>query len=252
MPSCSPCLHQPEHVVNLHPQSPLFESSSSRMSRLSGLLERQRKWSSYIAASLLGVPLGMLPWLISRAISGGSSQIAGTAASGPVSAGVDALLLLPVPIVAIIFIVVANLNSDGVYRSVNDRLRQRLRSTDLPALVLDDSRLAALRQNLRKLPLPQGLSLESTSTLHDKLEFFAHYHRQLTAADLDTASRSYMAVRQEMWFNLFICAACSALCFLFMGYLLLPFIYRRIFVSWPSASAARVSFAQFLAERNIS
>ncbi len=236
--------------MSLQPQSPLFAASLNHVLRRVALLESQRRWSSYVAASMLAVPVGLLPWILQDSIfSTFSNSLQGRFISFPPLSAADGIYILPFLPIALCVIVILTLHADLVYAAQLKRTRLALADGDCALLSLDENRARELHSRLRMLVLPDLLGVPTGDDLAGKIEFLAHYHRCFQGDQAATGNQApRMAVRQGMWINLAICFCTGLLCFILAGFLLLPFAIWRVFRGWPATSAVRMAFSEYLHE----
>lgn len=207
-------------------------------------MESHRKLASYLTASMLAVPIGMLPWIIKGLVIliwYSASPV--SAASAPNAFTFNNLFAVLAILLALFFIVFVNIRADLVFEYSTRQARILLQSTSTKLLVLDQQYTQAIEDRVSFRILPELIGVQIERDLRSRIEHFAHYHRcyETDLSQLDQR-KVWMALRQSSSINLLLAFVVSLLCFVLVGYLFLPLVLTRLFVNWPTVSAYRLEF----------
>ncbi|MEZ5338835.1 MAG: hypothetical protein R3F46_11295 [bacterium] len=241
-------------MADFVPQGPLFDSARSGLQRSAERFEKLRGNASYVAASLLALPAGLLPWVLLTRLSmilsmsagqAGSSLLPGSASDGPWFGLAMALSL--------VFIVISCVLADRVMQRMQNEASRMFAQTDLGFVILEGSLAREIAGNLRFSVMPEVLSLPPEGSTEDQMRFYAlfhsEFHRRIQNRELRPAA---MVMRQDAGINLLIALITGLLCLVLVGYLLLPFAIIRIFRNWPRVSACQLAFAQYMSRQESS
>jgi hypothetical protein len=207
-------------------------------------MEAKRRLASYLSASMLALPIGLLPLIIKGLIIRiWYSSVPVTSASPVFAFASDSMLAALAILIALMFVVFMSIRSDLIFEQASRRARALLETTDAGLLVLDGLYAAAIEEQVSFRMLPEVLGIQIEKDLKSRIEHFAHYHRWYGPDhSLLGKRRIWMALRQTPGLNLLLAFLCSLCCFALVGFLLLPLLLRRLYVNWPTVSAYRLEF----------
>ena len=234
--------------MSYRPVNELFSSGLLRSRQACRSMEDQRRFSSYIIAAMLALPLGLLPFTVSALLSR-FQQAAVPGATGLTlfGSGLSSLFMAASVVLVLAFIVAMNIRADLVFEHSYKQARQFLADSSVALRILDSQFAASVDEQINRRMLPEVLGVSTGRDLLAAIDHFAHYHRYYFAKSSEALPAvRWMAWRQTATYNFLLSFLVSLLCLLLAGYFFLPLLLTRLFVRWPELSAYRLAFVEFL------
>lgn len=229
--------------MNLRPDSSLFDLGKHALLQYAQRQEQLRSIFSYLIATLLALPVAVLPWLLYQmSQTGNSAQPLLQRTLMPVSGIEAAPFFLLFVIVTLGISVFLNVVADRQYERALHELSKQIRTSDLALSAVSPEYAAAVKERVSDHMSLISLSPVLTAELRSRVDYFAHYSRMYMSCEQTGRS----VIRQNPAMNLLITLAVVLLCLLIIGYLLIPVAIRHMFLEWPRVNAARLSIAEFL------